>query len=124
MIYKVLMFGDRNWGLRPPVIREMKRVEGIAHRRGLELVIIHGKAAGADQLSGIIAHEHSVHTCEVPALWETRGRAAGPQRNEVMRLLDPHEAVCFHPDLRKSRGSADMKRRLDKAGIKVKVVSK
>ncbi len=123
-IHKVLFFGDRNWGDTRAIQREVRLAKARAKRKGAELVIIEGGAPGADRLSAIWGHEANVHVAEVRPLWATRHRGAGPQRNTIMRMLDPAEAVCFHPDLRKSSGSADMKRQLDKAGIPVKVVAK
>ncbi len=89
----------------------------------VEIIVIHGGAPGADTLAGITASEHSCHTARVDALWATRYRGAGPQRNQVMALMQPDEAIGFHEDLSKSRGTKDMARRLDKAGINNKVVS-
>jgi len=116
-IYKVLMFGDRDWTLPEPIKREIRKAKAQAARRGAELVIIEGKAPGADQMAGHHAKLMDVHVAEVGALWETRHRGAGPQRNEIMKLLAPDRAVCFHPDLSKSKGSKDMAKRLDRAGI-------
>lgn len=126
-IYKVLMFGARDWYNPTPVQRELAKL--IAKHGTSNLVIIEGKAPGADQMSGHFAHEANVHVCEVAALWATRRNGAGPQRNRIMRLLDPDEAICFHHKpgrlrMKKGSGSAEMKRQLDKAGIPVKVVSK
>lgn len=123
-IYKVVMFGGREWGKLGPIRREVLRLKKKAAKLGRDLVVIEGKAPGADQAAGVIAKAENVHVCEVGALWDIRHRGAGPQRNEVMKLLEPTEGICFHEDLSRSTGSADMKRRLERAGIPVKVVAK
>jgi hypothetical protein len=121
-MYKVLMFGDRNWMATASVAKVIKRL--LATYGTDDLLIIEGGAIGADQISGYLARASGIHVAEVKALWDTRHRSAGPQRNAVMAALEPDEAFCFHADLSKSKGSADMKRKLDKLGIKVTVISK
>jgi beta-phosphoglucomutase-like phosphatase (HAD superfamily) len=70
------------------------------------------------------AQERSVHVAEIKALWSTRRKGAGPQRNAAMLALEPDEVIAFHEDIAASRGTADMVRRARKAGIKVRVVSR
>lgn len=121
-IHRVLMFGGREWSNTGAVARVITKL--IAEYGTDDLLIIEGGAPGADQISGMLARSSSIHVAEIKALWDTRHRGAGPQRNQMMLMLRPHEAFCFHHDLSKSRGSADMKRRLDKDEIPVKVISK
>lgn len=127
VVYKVLMCGSVEWGDPLPIKREIKRLlRAIKSGRiqAKELVVIHGKAPGADMLSGEIAKELNVHVCEIPALWDTRYRGAGPQRNSIMLSLEPHEVIGFHKNIRKSRGTKDTITKARKLGIKTKVVSK
>lgn len=122
MIYKVLMFGTVEWSNVKAVRREVKKLKkkyGTTH-----LLIISGGAPGADIISEMVAHEENIHVARVDALWSTRHKAAGPQRNEVMKELEPDEAIGFHPDIKKGRGSKDMYKRLLKADIPVRIVSK
>lgn len=119
-MFKVLICGDRNWGDINPIKELIKR---LAKKHGVNgLLVIHGKAPGADTMAGVAAKEASVHVAEVPALWDTRYRAAGPQRNQAMLALDPDLVVAFHPDLKSSKGTKDMVKRSRKAGVEVKVV--
>lgn len=68
-IYKVLIFGGRNWSEFAPIRREVKKlVRKYGTRR---LLIIEGGAPGADKMSKIVAHENDVHVAEVNALWDT-----------------------------------------------------
>lgn len=104
--HKVLMYGDRNWQDEAAVERELQRLIDIHGKT--KLLIIAGGAPGADTVARIVAHRMDVHVCEVCALWDTRHRGAGPQRNQVMASLQPHEAICFHPNIAASRGSKSM----------------
>ena len=110
-LYKVLMYGSRHWQDMIPIGAELNRLVG-THGRG-KLVIIEGGAPGADALSRELAEALSVHVCEVKALWDTRGRGAGPQRNKIMAGLEPDEAICFHGDIQNSLGSKSMMKILD-----------
>lgn len=115
-MYKVLMFGGTGWS-------DWVAVEHAIHKLVLQhgtsdLLIISGGAPGADTMAAEAARDHNVHVAEVRALWATRHRGAGPQRNEVMVAMEPDEAICFGGD----RGSHDTQRRLKKAGIPCKVV--
>jgi hypothetical protein len=123
-LYKVLIFGARDWSEFGPIRREIKK---LIKKHGTDnLLIIEGECpnGGADVIARIIGHELSVHVAKVPALWETRYRSAGPQRNEITRLMDPDEAIGFHEDLRKSKGTKDMYKRLQRAGIPVRILTK
>lgn len=123
-IYKALFCGDRNWSDKRSIAREIRRLLLMCEARGFTLVIIEGEAQGADILSRIIAENKNVHVCRVAALWATRHRFAGPQRNDIMLALEPHEVVAFHPDLAKSKGTKDMVKKARDKGIKTKVVKK
>lgn len=124
-IYKLLMFGDREWTNADAIERELFKVFTFVKRtyaRRVELVVIEGKAPGADTLAGYVAKNNNIHVCEVGALWETRHRGAGPQRNAIMAALAPNEGVGFHRNIAKSHGTKDMKGQLDKLGIPCRIV--
>lgn len=121
-IRKVLICGARDWGDIAPVRREVRR---LIKKYGKDnLLIIAGKAPGADQMAKVVSDEQSVHCAEIGALWGTRYKGAGPQRNDMMLALEPHEAVAFHKALSQSRGTKDMIKKLHREGISVKVVDK
>lgn len=119
-MHKVLMFGDRNWSNFEVIERQMTKLVDTHGTKNL--LVISGGAPGADTMCEITAREWDVHVAVVKALWDTRHRSAGPQRNEIMRLMEPDEGIGFHEDLRKSKGTADMVKRLRRAGIPYKVV--
>lgn len=115
-MYKVLMFGGTLWSEWGPIEREMTRLVKV--HGTTNLLIITGGAPGADTMAAMTARGRDVHCAVVQALWSTRHRSAGPQRNEVMVSLEPDEAVRFGGDA----GSDDTSRRLKKRGIPCKVV--
>jgi hypothetical protein len=102
-IYPVLICGAREWGDIRPIRREIKK---LIKKVGTErLVIIEGKAPGADTLAGVAARDLNVHVAEIGALWDTRRKGAGPQRNAVMLAFQPEEVIAFHKDISKSVGT-------------------
>ena len=86
-----------------------------------DVVIIHGKAAGADTLAGDWAIINWTEFEEYPADWQTHGRAAGPIRNQQMLDEGKPDLVLAFPTER-SRGTWDMVRRATKAGVPVRVI--
>jgi hypothetical protein len=79
-------------------------------------VVVHGGAPGADSLAGDIAGRILGLQVEVhPADWAKYGKAAGPIRNQEM--LD--SGIDFALQFPGGKGTADMRRRLDKAGVSV-----
>ena len=122
--YRVLICGARDWGSMSAIERTIKRLKIKAAKWNMELIIIEGGAPGADTMARIVGHKLDVHIAEVKALWDTRHRSAGPQRNTAMLMLDPHLVVAFHRDISKSKGTKDMVKQAEKAGIKVQVIKK
>lgn len=123
-LYKVLMFGDRDWTNAAAIRREIQK---LVTRHGTQhLLIIEGECpyGGADLLARIEGERANVHVARVHALWETRYRSAGPQRNTIMRLLEPDEGIGFHPDIRKSRGTKNMAKQLKDADIPYRIVKR
>lgn len=120
-LYKVLIFGSRDWSDSGRI--EYELIKLIARHGKNRLLIIQGGAPGADTTAGILAHRRSVHVARVDALWDTRYRSAGPQRNEIMALLAPDEGIGFHEDIKKSKGTKDMAKRLERHNIPYRIVS-
>ena len=113
-MYKVLICGARDWSDKSAIDR---LIDNLIESHGRDkLIIIEGGAEGADMLARISATERSVHVAEVRALWQTRHRGAGPQRNSAMLGLDPDEVHAFHEDLSTSKGTKDMVRRARSQG--------
>lgn len=58
-------------------------IEAVARQHGAEL-LVHGQATGADTIAGKYAKKIGLPVIEVPALWDSEGKAAGPIRNSRM----------------------------------------
>lgn len=118
--HRVLIFGARDWSDKNMI---MELIDELIGKYGKNrLIIIQGGAPGADMLAEVCSDERGIHSARVKALWETRHRGAGPQRNDAMLLLEPHEAYGFHEDIKnKSRGSKGMYKKCLTAGIKVEI---
>jgi len=121
LVKKVLVTGDRAWCDDETIVEELKQFkEGT--------VIIHGACRGADSACASVASTLGFEVRAYPADWETHGRAAGPTRNQQMLDVEhvPDEPIdcclVFHPDISKSKGTADMVRRVTKACIPWKLV--
>jgi len=81
--------------------------------------VVSGGARGVDKLGEQAAEAFGIPVKVFPADWATHGRAAGPIRNQQM--LEYSEALIAIWD-GDSRGTADMIRRSQKAGIPVHIV--
>lgn len=86
-------------------------------------LIMQGGGDGADELARCWALQRGIPNIEVPALWDWHGKAAGPIRNAYMIDLAKSlgiEMVIAFPG---GRGTADLCRRADAAGISVQHVT-
>lgn len=111
MQQRVLVCGGRDYGDRDRLFR----ILDAAHAANPIVTLIHGNARGADQL----ADDWAMGKCETltftPA-WEEHGRSAGPKRNQKMLDEGKPDIVIAFPG---GRGTADMIRRAEKAGVPV-----
>jgi hypothetical protein len=116
--FRVLVCGGRNYQDSDHVHNTLCALDA---ERGPITCIIHGAATGADtegmrwaQLMATAPRK--ITHAPFAADWRTHGRAAGPIRNQ--RMLDEG-----HPDLVVAfpggRGTADMVRRAQRAGVEV-----
>lgn len=78
-------------------------------------VIISGTAKGADQFGERWATFWKYPVERYPADWDTHGKASGHIRNQQMLDSGVDLAIQFPG----GKGTADMRRRLDKKGVKV-----
>lgn len=118
----VLITGARDWN-NPGVIR--REIQKLIDKYGVDgFILVAGKAPGADQEAAVVAENLNVHMAEVKALWNTRHRAAGPQRNRAMLALGPDEVIGFHKQISKSRGTKDCIKQAKALAIPTRVVKK
>lgn len=86
---------------------------------GDDITIIEGGANGADTLAEHVAVTNWWKSETYPADWKTYGRAAGPIRNQRMLDEGKPDIVIAFPG---GRGTEDMVRRAEKAGVSVRRV--
>lgn len=112
MQQRILVCGGRDYGNR----ERLFSILDVAHAANPIIDLIVGGAPGADSLAREWATERSVKLDLYPADWDRYGKAAGPIRNQQM--LDegkPHLVIAFPG----GRGTADMVKRADAAGVPV-----
>lgn len=81
-----------------------------------DITIITGGASGADDLAATFAMVNWTGYQEFKPDWKKHGRAAGPMRNQKMIDEGKPDLVVAFPG---GRGTADMVRRAQAAGIEV-----
>jgi hypothetical protein len=116
---RLLVCGGRNFTNRRLLFTVLNNIS-IDHFGAIE-VVIEGEARGADTLAREWAEENGIQVEPYPADWNRYGRAAGPIRNQQMLAFGkPTYAVAFFDRPRnESKGTADMVRRLEMAGVEV-----
>jgi hypothetical protein len=114
-LFRVLICGDRDWNDWTRLREIIAQLPGRFPKH--EILIIEGGAIGADVMAREVAHEYNIHTAEVKALWNTRRKGAGPQRNDVMLAMEPDLVLGFHNRIRQSKGTRNMLNKSFKAGI-------
>lgn len=113
-LHITVICGDREWAKYDPIAA---RILALKKKYGDDLLIVEGGAPGADQMAGFASESNDVHFAVIKALWDTRHRGAGPQRNEIMRRLAPDEVFGFHENIKESKGTKEMLTASKKAGI-------
>lgn len=109
---RVLVCGGRDFSDTKALNTTMDKI----HKNSGIDVVIEGDARGADRIAGYWARRRGITNLKFRADWEMHGRAAGVIRNqEMLKKGNPDLVVAFHG----GRGTADMIRRADAAGIKV-----
>jgi len=110
---RVIVCGGRGYDNEKRVYEVLSSLKEIRH-------LWHGNASGADALADQWAREQpnvSVHP--VPAQWKKYGKRAGPMRNQAMLGQSPDLVIAF----KGGRGTADMVKRAENAGVNVLHVS-
>lgn len=116
LVRKILITGDREWDDIARVVEVLK-----GYRPGT--ILVHGACRGADIICAAVAETLGFEVRAYPADWEKHRRAAGPIRNRQMLTEEhkPEEPIdvvfAFHNNFENSRGTADMVKVVDKAGI-------
>jgi hypothetical protein len=116
--YIVIACGSRDYDDREKVYHVLDAYYG---RIGPKMLLLNGGARGADTLAREWAVDRQVDHMTLYAKWELFGRSAGPIRNRRMAKRKPRLVLAFHPDIDKSKGTADMIDIAERRDIKYKV---
>jgi hypothetical protein len=108
---RVLFSGSRHWDQVAPVRAVISSIPR-------ESTIIHGGAKGLDSLAGALAKAKGLKVEVYEADW-SRGRGAGPERNQEM--VDAGADIVYAFPVEGSRGTWDLVKRARKAGLPVQV---
>jgi hypothetical protein len=112
---RVLVCGDRNWS-NWELLYEVLEWFPITF-------LVTGGAKGADTIAEAYAFGRGFSYRVHHADWNAYGRAAGPIRNTRMLEEDPDLVIAFHDDLSKSKGTKNMVKQAQKAGVVVITVN-
>lgn len=111
---RVLIYGgrdfvpeQRHWDMLDELFADFDVAE--------EVVVISGRARGADTFGEDWAQQNGAVVDLYPADWKTHDKAAGFIRNQQM--LD--SGVDYAVEFPGGNGTADMRRRLEKAGVPI-----
>ncbi|MGW8179818.1 MAG: DUF2493 domain-containing protein [bacterium] len=118
--FKVLVCGDRYWTDRTVIFAALSTYLEELGRD--DLLIIQGGAKGADTIARDWARQEGVETLQFDADWQQYGRAAGPIRNKKMLVEKPDLVLAFHEDIRSSKGTLNMVKQAQKAGVTTVII--
>lgn len=112
----VLVCGSRDYPHRHIIAKAVSR---LLEAWGA-VVVLNGGASGADALAQKVATELEMPCLTIPAEWSKHGKAAGPLRNARMLRLKPRVVLAFFTGPGRSRGTANMVRQAQEAGVSVR----
>jgi hypothetical protein len=120
---RLLVCGSRTWTDQARLRQVLDQV--VSEHDDGQVTVTEGDARGADRLAGQLARERGWRLERYPADWTREGRAAGFRRNaRMLREGRPDLVVAFTVGpLAESRGTADMVRRAQEAGVPVQVIT-
>lgn len=91
--FRLLVCGGRKFNNFRLVCQTLDRV--VKNYKLIDLVLIHGRATGADALARRWAQDHEFADWGYPAKWTRYNNKAGPLRNKQMLELKPDLVVAF-----------------------------
>lgn len=113
--FRVCIFGGRDFEAEPRHFEMVDYLLADWLDNPEDLVIVSGGARGADKVGEWWADFNKAHLEVWRADWEKHGKAAGFIRNQEMVDSGLDYAIQFPG----GNGTADMRKRLDKAGVTV-----
>lgn len=114
---RIIIAGGRDFKSYATLIREVNKY--IQTNQLYDVIIVSGKARGADSLGELYAANHNLPIKEFPANWDKHGKAAGPIRNKEMAEYAGH-LIAFWDG--KSRGTANMIKQAEEHGLKTRII--
>lgn len=111
----VLICGSRHFNNYELLKKILNKI--LKDKKGI--IVLSGKARGADTLGEKYAEEKNIPVKEFPAKWDKYGKAAGPIRNQEMIDIADMTIAFFGENPEKSRGTKDAVSRSKKKGIPV-----
>lgn len=114
-MFRVIIAGGRDFNNYPGLVRVMDKLLSNIND---EIVVVCGKARGADSLGEKYAKERGYAVRYFPADWDMNGRSAGYIRNEEM-AQNADALVAFWDG--KSRGTQHMIQTAHKYKLSVRV---
>lgn len=117
--YRIIIAGGRDFNDYEHLKLVMDSVHPKLREDGRKLIVVSGKARGADALGERWAIENNIPVEEFPADWATHGKSAGYKRNEQM-AIHSDGLVAFWDG--KSRGTEHMINLAKKHGLKAMTI--
>lgn len=112
--FRLLITGGRDFTDRAAIEKALLDIEQRPD------VVIHGDAAGADRIAGLVAAEQGLDVWKFPANWARYGKSAGPRRNYQMLVEGRPTHVLAFPG---GAGTENMIKQASKAGLRVRRIS-
>jgi hypothetical protein len=119
MVRKIIVAGGRDLEKYELVCRALDKVLSSFYSKGDEVIIVSGKAKGADRLGEVYANNHNLEVEEYPADWEKNGKSAGFIRNSLM-ANNAEYLVAFWDG--KSKGTKMMINLAGERGLSIRVI--
>lgn len=114
---RIIVAGGRDFKSYATLTREVNKY--IQTNQVDDVIIVSGKAKGADSLGELYALQRGLPIKEFPANWDKHGKAAGPIRNVEMAEYATHCIVFWDG---KSRGSKHMIDTAQAKGLPTKII--
>lgn len=112
---RILVTGSRDWTNERAVAKGLRYALDTKAKPGEPVVVVHGKARGADEIADGIAKSWGLATEPHPAMWGKYQGGAGPIRNTEMVLLGAD--ICLGFPEEDSVGTWDCMRKAAHLGI-------
>ena len=110
---KAIITGGRNVHMSRDQLETLNEV----HARWEFSEVVVGDASGIDREGALWARAQRIPVKIFAADWRAYGRAAGPKRNKAMLDYAGTDAICFV--FFGGRGTANMRRQAERAGLPI-----